>query len=135
MSAPRNYRLLTDGDIIERGDQPLLDDCESWGELSGWEIGMRYKQSVLVPMRRDHRQAGRQPNGRGALMANYDVGIARHGIKCECGGMPVVWTDTGTTDFWIECDACELCGPGEDSVYNAIASWNRGDRAEYGDDD
>lgn len=52
MSAPRNYRLLTEGDLIERGDQPLLDDCESWGELSGWEIGMRYKQSVLVPMRR-----------------------------------------------------------------------------------
>ena len=46
------YRLLRRGDIIQRGDQPLDDDCETWTELSGWEIGMDYLPNALKPIRR-----------------------------------------------------------------------------------
>jgi len=46
------YRLLRRGDIIQRGDQPLDDDCETWGELAGWEIGMDYLPNALKPIRR-----------------------------------------------------------------------------------
>ena len=47
-----SYRLLTDRDIIQRGDQPLNDDCVTWCELSGWEVGMRYSYGILKPVRR-----------------------------------------------------------------------------------
>lgn len=46
------YRLLTRGDTIQRGDQILLDDCETWGELVGWEIGVSYTPDGFVPVRR-----------------------------------------------------------------------------------
>ncbi len=46
------YRLLKTGDEIQTGDQPLADDCETWIELAGWEIGMAYCPGVLVPIRR-----------------------------------------------------------------------------------
>jgi hypothetical protein len=46
------YRLLRRGDVIQRGDQPLNDDCETWCELSGWEIGMEYSPNALKPVRR-----------------------------------------------------------------------------------
>jgi hypothetical protein len=46
------YRLLCDGEIVRRGDQPLNDDCVSWGELVGWEVGIAYYHSVFVPIRR-----------------------------------------------------------------------------------
>ncbi|MEL7396992.1 MAG: hypothetical protein AAFN44_11515 [Pseudomonadota bacterium] len=46
------YRLLEQGEEIQEGDQPLDDDCESWNELVGWEIGMRYNVYALKPIRR-----------------------------------------------------------------------------------
>jgi hypothetical protein len=46
------YRLLRRGEPIQRGDQPLDDDCETWGELAGWEVGMEYNPGVLKPIRR-----------------------------------------------------------------------------------
>lgn len=46
------YRLLSEGEIVQKGDQPLNDDCVSWGELVGWEIGIAYYPSVFVPIRR-----------------------------------------------------------------------------------
>ena len=46
------YRLLSEGEIVQKGDQPLNDDCNSWGELVGWEIGIAYYPSVFVPIRR-----------------------------------------------------------------------------------
>jgi hypothetical protein len=46
------YRLLSEGEIVQKGDQPLNDDCVSWGELVGWEIGIAYYHSVFVPIRR-----------------------------------------------------------------------------------
>jgi len=46
------YRLLRRDDKIERGDQILLDDCETWGELVGWEVGVRYNPAFFVPVRR-----------------------------------------------------------------------------------
>ena len=46
------YRLLRVGETIEADDQPLLDDCETWGQISGWEVGMTYNPVALVPIRR-----------------------------------------------------------------------------------
>lgn len=46
------YRLLATGEIIQRRDQPLNDDCESWGDLVGWEIGLFYAPGDMVPIRR-----------------------------------------------------------------------------------
>ena len=67
-------------------------------------------------------------------MAKYDVGIARHGKKCSCGGDPVVWTDTGTPDFFIECSECGEDGPWANSVFSAIQAWNNGERVADDDD-
>lgn len=47
-----DYRLLRNGEMIERGDQVLLDDCQTWVELAGWEIGAYYNRTVYVPIRR-----------------------------------------------------------------------------------
>jgi hypothetical protein len=47
-------RLLRPGERIAAGDRPLLDDCETWGQLSRWEIGMAYNPVALVPIRRAH---------------------------------------------------------------------------------
>lgn len=52
MADKPQYRLVRRGELIERGDQPLGDDCETWLELSGWEIGMDYRPGTLVPLRR-----------------------------------------------------------------------------------
>lgn len=46
------YRLLSEGEIVQHGDQSLNDDCVSWGELVGWEAGIAYYPSVYVPIRR-----------------------------------------------------------------------------------
>lgn len=46
------YRLLSEGEIVQKGDQPLNDDCNSWCELVGWEVGIAYYPSVFVPIRR-----------------------------------------------------------------------------------
>lgn len=51
------FRLLTPGEKIEAGDQPLLDDCETWGQLSGWEVGMAYNPAALVPIRRPAKKS------------------------------------------------------------------------------
>lgn len=50
--SPPRFRLLTRHDVIQKGDQPLLDDCETWGTLVGWEIGMAYNPVMMVPSRR-----------------------------------------------------------------------------------
>lgn len=52
-----NYRLLTDGEIVEVGDESLNDDCESWTKVVGWNVGRRYHSGVLVPFRRGIRLA------------------------------------------------------------------------------
>ena len=52
MTEQPTYRLLRRGDLIQRGDQPLGDDCETWIELAGWEIGMEYMPNALKPIRR-----------------------------------------------------------------------------------
>lgn len=52
IDGPFCWRLLRDGEPIQKGDQPLADDCETWIELAGWEVGMRYTPHVLKPMRR-----------------------------------------------------------------------------------
>lgn len=46
------YRLVRSGEKVLRGDQILLDDCETWGDLTGWEIGLEYSPSIFVPLRR-----------------------------------------------------------------------------------
>lgn len=63
-------------------------------------------------------------------MAKYDIGIARHASVCDCLGEPVLWTDTGTTDFFIECDVCGINGPTKQSAFEAIKAWDEGQRDE-----
>ncbi len=46
------YRLMNRRDRIQQGDQALADEAETWGDLSGWEIGCYYPEDVFVPMRR-----------------------------------------------------------------------------------
>ena len=46
------YRLLDHHEVIELGDQVLNDDCQTWGGLVGWEVGMVYEPGVMVPIRR-----------------------------------------------------------------------------------
>lgn len=47
-----NYRLLTDGEIVEAGDEFLNDDCESWSIATGFNIGRPYSVRAYVPFRR-----------------------------------------------------------------------------------
>lgn len=47
------YRLLSFGQIVEQGDQFLADDCETWSDVQGWEIGCRYN-GIMVPVRRPY---------------------------------------------------------------------------------
>ena len=46
------YRLLTSKDTMQKGDEVLNDDCETWNDLVGWEIGLPYIPSLYVPCRR-----------------------------------------------------------------------------------
>lgn len=46
------WRLLRSGERIEAGDEGLQDDCVTWLPLAGWEVGMTYNPTALVPMRR-----------------------------------------------------------------------------------
>lgn len=46
------WKLLSVGEMIRRGDQILNDDCATWGELVGWEVGLPYNPTLYVPMRR-----------------------------------------------------------------------------------
>ena len=46
------WRLLLDGEPIQRADEGLQDDCPTWLPVVGWEVGMKYNPSILVPMRR-----------------------------------------------------------------------------------
>lgn len=49
------YRLVRKGEEIERGDEILSDDAETWVDLAGWEIGTRYDPALFVPARRKCR--------------------------------------------------------------------------------
>lgn len=60
-------------------------------------------------------------------MAKYDIGVATHATICKCGGSPVLWTETGTNDFFVECDSCGEYGPW-DNAFQAIQRWNGGQR-------
>lgn len=46
------FQLVLAGDVILPGDQPLMDDCVTWGALAGWEVGMAYIPTIMVPLRR-----------------------------------------------------------------------------------
>ena len=46
------YRALEGGEVIQRGDQMLCDDCETWEDVAGWPIGATYRSAVFVPIRR-----------------------------------------------------------------------------------
>jgi hypothetical protein len=46
------WRLLTRADTIQRGDQGLNDDCETWHEVVPFVCGMQYTPGFFVPIRR-----------------------------------------------------------------------------------
>lgn len=52
---PREYRLLTERDVIKPDDEFLRDDCVTWEQLSvsnSFGIGSIYRRGFFVPMRR-----------------------------------------------------------------------------------
>ncbi|HET6788176.1 MAG TPA: hypothetical protein VFH49_09455, partial [Aquabacterium sp.] len=60
-------RALNPGERIEWGDECLKNDCVTWEPLSGWEVGMFYNPTVMVPLRR--RVNGITAQGEGAKNA------------------------------------------------------------------
>jgi len=46
------YRLVGHGEVINLGDQCLGDDCETWVDISGAFIGMKWNAFSFQPARR-----------------------------------------------------------------------------------
>lgn len=46
------YRLLKNGEEIQKGDQSLDDDCEHWNDVSEWPLGLPYSVFIMQPLRR-----------------------------------------------------------------------------------
>lgn len=46
------WRLLTRADKIQRGDQGLNDDCETWNEVAPFVCGAQYTPGLFLPIRR-----------------------------------------------------------------------------------
>lgn len=45
------YRLIRIGEVVEEGDEHLMDDCINWEPVNRWVIGNKYSE-VLQPIRR-----------------------------------------------------------------------------------
>lgn len=63
-------------------------------------------------------------------MAKWKIGKPIDAKPCPaCDSLEVfLWNDTGTDDFFVECDGCGRTGP-EDSAYSAVDRWNEGEAA------
>ena len=48
----QRFRLLTPGERIQRGDECLNDDCETWSKVSVIVLRCDYNPMVFVPHRR-----------------------------------------------------------------------------------
>ena len=48
----KRFRLLTPGERIQRGDECLNDDCETWSKVSVIVLRCDYNPMVFVPHRR-----------------------------------------------------------------------------------
>ena len=48
----QRFRLLTTGERIQRGDECLNDDCETWSKVSSIVLRCDYNPMVFVPHRR-----------------------------------------------------------------------------------
>lgn len=46
------YRLLGPDEVMRVGDQYLTDDAETWDEVKGWPIGMKWRPYSFQPVRR-----------------------------------------------------------------------------------
>lgn len=46
------WRLLTRADTIQKGDECLDDDCETWRVVTGICLGMPYTPNFFLPIRR-----------------------------------------------------------------------------------
>lgn len=51
-SVKPKYRLLQPGELLQRGDEGLDDDCEHWSPVSTIFLKCRYDPGILVPIRR-----------------------------------------------------------------------------------
>ena len=51
VSAPR-YRLLERGEVMQRGDQSLDEDAETWNDLTPIGFGLQYNSAFFMPIRR-----------------------------------------------------------------------------------
>ena len=47
-----DWRLLDRGEKIQRGDQGLNDDCETWHEVEPFFCNLPYNPCFFVPFRR-----------------------------------------------------------------------------------
>ena len=47
-----SFRLLIPGERIQRGDECLNDDCETWSEVSAIVLRCDYNPGLFVPIRR-----------------------------------------------------------------------------------
>ena len=67
----QRFRLLTPGERIQRGDECLNDDCETWSKVSVIVLRCDYNPMVFVPHRRQMLEA--------AWALNLDIeGIRQH---------------------------------------------------------
>ena len=54
---PTAWRLLMTGERINRGDEHLNDDAETWRPVPSYSINMPYAPAVLMPTRRKTQEA------------------------------------------------------------------------------
>ena len=46
------FRMLKLNEPIQKSDESLNDDCETWSTVNRWAVGMGYDPRVFVPVRR-----------------------------------------------------------------------------------
>ena len=46
------FRMLKLNEPIQKTDESLNDDCETWSPVNRWAVGMGYDSRVFVPVRR-----------------------------------------------------------------------------------
>lgn len=80
----QRFRLLTPGERIQRGDECLNDDCETWSKVSSIVLRCDYNPMVFVPHRRQVPNALGQATGAGVCARSpAPLGCASNGTTEE----------------------------------------------------
>lgn len=63
------FRLLTDGDVLQKGDELLMDDADTWEPIGKddslgecWMVGSKYRSQVFMPARRKILSEKKEPS-------------------------------------------------------------------------